>query len=101
MPSLRPDLHQADPLSGPRLAHQTHDLLVGLAGIRGAHLEQPDCAELAYIHCTRQHALAQGAGRGGLLGGLGGQFVGLHHQGFFQVLSTFLRGEISDFGGDF
>ena len=101
VPRTAPVLDQSGPSIGPRLSQQAHNIAVVVAGIRGTHLEQPIAAGLADHQRALQHALAQGAGGGGILGGLGGLFACLHHRGFSQVLSILRTLQIFDFGRDF
>ena len=88
MPGLRPLMDRFCPSLGPRLAQKAHNLLVVVAGIRGAHRLQPPGAGLTYIHCALQHALAQEACSCSILDGLGGQFACLHHSLNEQVLKS-------------
>ena len=101
VPRTYPVLDQSGPSIGPCLSQQPHNIAVVVAGIRGTHLEQPIAAGLADHQRALQHALAQGAGGGGILGGLGGLFACLHHRGFSQVLSILRTLQIFDFGRDF
>ena len=101
VPRTAPILDQSGPSICPRLSQQAHNIAVVVAGIWGAHLEQPIATGLADHQRALQHALAQCAGGGGILGGLGGQFACFHHRGFSQVLSILRTLRIFDFGRDF
>ena len=95
------EVDQDPPSLGPRLAHGFDNPIVNIIRFFGTHFEQPIAAGLADHQRALQHALAQGAGGGGILGGLGGLFACLHHRGFSQVLSILRTLQIFDFGRDF